>query len=381
MSTACEKHPAPAGGILLYGATPAAVDVAARLFRHRLETLGLADSVDVVADPPGDRHGMRFRLRAQLAAEWAPADDTTGLRARFGFAADDVEDLEREILIAMLLGPVAFEFPSHDELASAVRVRGFIVDAARRTTLDFRTSDAERPTDYWTYAAGRGFTVRPGKSLVAALRKATQPDDAAILYSFSCYRATEYVILLGIVQEAMTANPELSRRLQDQWETRAIMSGEFHEVFLHEYGSMEEPLPVGYYVPGDRLWFRNPDGHSSDVTGYEGSWVFYLGGGLFSNFWQRDKPYSLTSKCVELYHWRNAARRNADGGLFIDEAVVEALVAETLADAAETRRVMSVMMRLREPKGVYVDGGCIDTSREYPRRLCPGTADMRLPGC
>ena len=37
------------------------------------------------------------------------------------------------------------------------------------------------------------------------------------------------------------------------------------------------------------------------------------------------------------------------------------------------------MLRLRDPKGVYQEGGCIDTSREYPRCVHPGTADIRLP--
>lgn len=45
----------------------------------------------------------------------------------------------------------------------------------------------------------------------------------------------------------------------------------------------------------DRLRFRNPDAHSSDASGYEGSWGFYLGGGRFSNFWKRDHSFTLTN--------------------------------------------------------------------------------------
>ena len=37
------------------------------------------------------------------------------------------------------------------------------------------------------------------------------------------------------------------------------------------------------------------------------------------------------------------------------------------------------MQRPRDPKGVYAEGGCIDTTREFPRPLCVGTADIRLP--
>ena len=99
------------------------------------------------------------------------------------------------------------------------------MQAAGKTALAFDTEHAERPEDYWTYDEARGFTVLPGRSLIDGLRKATQPEASGQLYSFSCYRATEYVTVLGIAQELQAANPELGRRLQRQWETRAVMSG------------------------------------------------------------------------------------------------------------------------------------------------------------
>jgi hypothetical protein len=43
------------------------------------------------------------------------------------------------------------------------------------------------------------------------------------------------------------------------------------------------------------------------------------------------------------------------------------------------RDVLARMVRLRDPKGVYEEGGCIDTTREYPRCVRPGTADIVLP--
>lgn len=349
-------------------------------FLGQLAALGLKRHAKATDERDAGRLSVRFELRPELAREWAPDCDTTQLCQKLGLdTLGDSGDLEREIILAMLLGPVAFEFPSHAEFASAVRIRKNIVEAARRTELAFQTDEAERPADCWTYAEGRGFTLLPGSHLVTALRKATQPEASGGLYSFSCYRATEYVILLGIAQELMACNPGLFRQLQRQWETRAIMSGEFHEVFLREYGSMSEPLPPKYYVPGDRLWFRNPDDHSSDVTGYEGSWVLYLGGGLFTNFWKRGRPYTLTSKCLELFHWRHATYRDRDGRLQIDETKVETLVRASMNDPAEVGRILETMLRLREPKGVYA-GGCIDTSRECPRWVCPGTSDLVLPG-
>jgi hypothetical protein len=288
--------------------------------------------------------------------------------------------LEKEILLAMLLGPATFEYPGYAELAASVHIRQNIVEAARHTLLSFHTTKIERPAHFWNYSEESGFTLISGKSLIDALRMATQPEVSGQQYSFSCYRATEYVILLGIAQELSTCNPALLHRLEHQWESRAIMSGQFHEVFLREYGSMSDPLPAKYYVPGDRLWFRNPDARSSDVSGYEGSWVFYLGGGLFTNLWMSDKPYTLAAKCVEIYHWRSGVCEDAEGKLTIDESVVADHVRATMSDPAELERILERMMRLRDPQGIYAEGGCIDASREYPRCVCPGTSDIILPG-
>lgn len=350
-------------------------DRARQNFLGRLEELGLHHCV-VAAD---DGSTAVFSLQDDYACSWTPNGDTTRLSSDLGLdSSGSPHGLEREILLAMLAGPLPFEYPSYEEFAAAVRIRCNIANAARRTQLAFHTSEAERPADCWTYAEGRGFTILPNQPLIAALEKATQPDTSQRLYSFSCYRATEYVILLGLAQELAIVNPALLDKLQVQWETRAIMSGRFHDTFLYEHGSMSDPLPSGYYVPGDRLWFRNPDERSSDVAGYEGSWVFYLGGGLFSNFWKREQPYTLTSKCVEIFHWRHGAYRDDAGELRMDEAVVDAQVHKTLADSQAVEQILRQMVRLRDPQGVYADGGCIDASREFPRRVCPGTADIML---
>ncbi|MEY2953754.1 MAG: hypothetical protein RLZZ401_1841, partial [Pseudomonadota bacterium] len=111
-----------------------------------------------------------------------------------------------------------------------------------------------------------------------------------------------------------------------------------------------------------------------------GSWVFYLGDGLFSDFWRQGRTYTLESKCLEIYHWRHATYRDADGELQVDEAVVEARIAITRQNPGEVERIQRQMQRYREPRGQYTDaGGCIDTTRESPRWVCPGTADLVLP--
>ncbi|MGN6703762.1 MAG: hypothetical protein ACTHKB_12480 [Burkholderiaceae bacterium] len=379
-ASAALRQNGPCGGIHLQGATGQDIEAAQRDFLARLEALALHRYVEIAQGTNAGSHFVEFRLRPELAEAWMPGFDTMDLCRRLGLdTQSNPDDLEREILLAMLVSPVPFRFPSHAELAASVRIRKNIVDAARKTSLDFHTTEAERPEDCWRYTDGCGFTLLPGRSLITALKKATQPDESGMRYSFSCYRATEYVILLGIAQELAASNPPLLDKLQRLWESRPIMSGKFHDVFLHEYGSLRDPLPFKYFVPGGRTWFRNPDAHSSDVTGYEGSWVMYLGDGLFTNFWHPDRPYTVTTKCLEIFHWRHATYRDQAGELQVDDALAERLVDASMRDPKERDRILQTMLRLREPAGVYVDGGCIDASREYPRCVCPGTSDLALP--
>lgn len=368
-------------GIVIRGIAPHMVNESTCALLAALNAQDLAYQVQAFSGSNAHGDWMSVCLDASLVEKWAPGFDTLNLARTLEL--DPVKHeahLLREIVLTMLMGPVAFEFPNLEELVSAVHIRRNIVQAARKTTLAFHTVAAERPEDCWHYDEDRGFVIRPGASLIDAMIKATQPEVSGALYAFSCYRATEYVIVLGIAQELALCNPALYQQLQTLWEQRPIRSGEFHDVFLREQGSMDAPLPPRYYVPGDRTWFRNPDGVSAEASGFEGSWVMYLGNGYFSNFWKVDKPYTLEQKCLEIYHWRNALFFDAEGEERIDEDKVEVLVQETLRNPAEVVRIAAMMERYREARGIYTDaGGCIDTTREFARWVRPGTADLILP--
>ncbi len=320
-------------------------------------------------------------LRPEFRQAYMPGHDTLALHEKLvsSARADEPWALEREIWVALLGSPHRFQFASLAALGSHIRVRRNMALAARKTALAFKTEAAERPEADWHYEEEPGFILNPGRPLINALIAATQPEATGKLYDFSCYRATEYVILLGIAQEAQSHHPRLLQDLQRLNERHAIRSGQFHDVFLIEYGSMEAPLPAHFYVPGDRLWFRNPDERSSDVTGFEGSWVMYMGGGLFSNFWKRDKPFTLESKAIEIFHWRDGVYTDAQGELQMDESVVEQHVAQTERDPQARAQVLERMVRMRDPKGVYAQGGCIDTTREYPRSVSPDHCELVLP--
>ncbi len=334
--------------------------------------LGLAAWCDTHWESDASGPWLASRLGTDAQSLLCPDFDTLHLRRSLALHADPApqDELMRETWAALLCAPVRIDFDSLEALESHLRVRCNIARAAEKTALAFKTSDAaERPEAYWHYREDVGFLLKPGLCLVEALVAATQPERTGRLYDFSCYRATEYVILLGLSQEAQRSYPQFYAQLQASAEETCIKSGRFHDVFLVEYGSMDAPIPQRYYVPGDRVWFKNPDPHSSDASGYEGSWVIYMGGGLFSNFWKQGQPYTLEAKSLEVYHWRDAAYRDAQAELQIDESVVEARVRATEADPALRGRVLDLMNRYRDPTGVYGSGGCMDATREFPRQL------------
>lgn len=371
------EHPA---GIVITAPSDAAREREAGRMLEHLATLSLADEVECRATRHGPAPAISLALNPGAFERLTPAHDTLGLHARLGTPRDAVgAALARETMIALLASPIPYPCPNADEAIAGARIRSNTALAGRETALAFTTEAAERPWDYWQYDESTGFTLKEGAALIPALQAATQPARTGQRYSFSCYRASEYVMLLGIAQELERSNPALLERLTARWRRKAIQSGQFHDVFLREYGSQANPFPAGHYVPGDRVWFRNPDPGSADVEGYEGSWVVYLGGGLFTNFWKRDAPFSFDAKCIELYHWRHAVVTDAKGKPAIDESIVEARVAETSEDPQAVARIMARMQRYRDPTGTWGDGGCIDSTRESARWVCPGTADLVVP--
>ena len=367
------------GGIQIRGTAVRELDSAKQRFSRYLKELGIGQYVKLIderATSPGFRG---FQLRDVSSKKWAPIGDTAQLCKKLNLdTRGNPVDLEREIVISMLLCPVPFQFPSFDELMSSIRIRKNIVQAARKTSLAFATHEAERPPEYWTYDEDRGFILRPGQSLITALERATQPENSGTRYTFSCRRAAEYICLLGMATEARSCNLELFQSMHQQAETRAIKGSEFERTFLRQIGSPNNPLPVRFFVPGDRTWFRNPDRESSDVTGYEGSWTFYLGSGLFADFWRPNRIYDLTTKCLTIYHWRNSTYRDPNGDLQMDEQRVESLVESTLADPAATDQVMREMLQIQEPMDTF-GGGCVEAHREHARQICRGTSDLVLP--
>ncbi|MBM3386464.1 MAG: hypothetical protein FJY36_02160 [Betaproteobacteria bacterium] len=364
------------GGVLLHSLHP---DRDEAQFRLWLDELGLHQGVITHQLIAGADTPILCQLDPCFRIQHMPLHDTLAIHQRWQQFHRQALTLEQETVLALLAAPQTLTFADLPALQSHVRVRVHIAQAGRCTALAFKTQAAERPEAFWHYDEAHGFLLNPGCDLIEAIEAATQPEATGKLYDFSCYRATEYVILLGIARELRAHHPELYAQLQQTCERHAIRSGQFHEVFLIEYGSLQHPLPAHYYIPGDRLWFRNPDARSSDIEGYEGSWVIYLGQGQFSNFWERDRPFSLESKCLEVHHWRDGVCTTAQGQLEMDETQVARAVANTRNDPQALLAALDRMMRLRDPQGVYAEGGCIDASREFPRSVSRHHGQLVLP--
>jgi hypothetical protein len=238
------------------------------------------------------------------------------------------------------------------------------VQVASRTELNFDTSSITRPQAYWIYTKENGFLLRQGVSLADGLERALCPDVSGFTYAFSCQRASEYLMLYAVVRELSKVNQAGLHAVEEQWRKRALTGDDFLFRFLEERGTRVNPMPMRYYIPGDRIWFKNPDDHSSDIEGYEGSWVIYLGGGRFCNLWDRQSPYTLEEKCLEIYYWSKSTAVNSNGMLYMNEDAVKEQVEEALRDPAIQRSILEKMMVYRDPTGVYADGGCIDLSRD-----------------
>ena len=283
-----------------------------------------------------------------------------------------------EALLSMAISPISYTFPNHQELLSNLRMRRDIVATAKRTELVFQTNSSDRPEKFWFDNENIGPVLREDSSLIDALEHALCPDLSGRRYAFSCQRASEYLMLTGLTKELKRSNEDLLSRVEQQWREEPLKRDNFLHSFLFERGSVQQPFPKRFYVPGSRIWFKNPDDYSSDVGGFEGSWVVYLGSGKFVNLWDRAKPYTLESKCVEIYHWRHGAIRQDSGALVMNEEIVQERVLETLSAPEEHDRILKRMMRYRDPTGVYADGGCIDSTRDSLRWVHPETTNIQI---
>lgn len=342
------------------------------------EEQGFQAYIDISHHPILGRYAVHLRASPLLSA-LTPDFNTSQLAITLGLQTkESAEALFREVFMCMAASPVAYSFPSRAELFASIRARCHVVQTARRTELEFEVTQRTRPKAFWDQNDEGAFVLRPGESLVEALEAALCPDVSGRRYSFACREASEYLMLLGLAKELQTSNPKLLEKIAAQWRSAPLIADDFNEAFLFERGSRERPFPKHCYVPGGRVWFKNPDEQSVEADGFEGSWVCSLGAGEFVNLWDKTKPYSIEQKCVEIYHWRHGVYTLESGTVAMDENIVAEKMNSTFSDAEETRRILAQMMEYRAPPSVYGTGGCIDMSRDSLKWVCEGTSNIQI---
>ena len=335
-----------------------------RQMQRCLRYLGIDHLVDCSVSTGGDECYLHFRASHRLLVLCPDFDTGTIAATLRAHQSDQDRTMMGEIILAMALSPTLMLFKSGQELKSNLRMRCTVVQLASRTELNFDTDSITRPQAYWIYTKENGFLLRQGVSLAEGLERALCPDVSGYTYAFSCQRASEYLMLYAVVRELLKVDKLALHATEEQWRKRALTGDDFLFRFLEERGTRENPMPMRYYIPGDRIWFKNPDDRSSDIIGFEGSWVVYLGEGRFCNLWDRHRPYTLEEKCLEIYYWSQCVEVSPAGIPWMNETEVKERVQLALNDPSIKSPILQKMMVYRDPAGVYADGGCIDLSRD-----------------
>jgi hypothetical protein len=99
--------------------------------------MGVADIVYKERVPGG---AARLSLTPDIVSDCCPGFDTLGLRQRIDrlAAGGSASPLEKEVLLAMLSGPLVFPYPTVGEWLAAMAIRCNIATAAAQTRLALR---------------------------------------------------------------------------------------------------------------------------------------------------------------------------------------------------------------------------------------------------
>lgn len=310
-------------------------------FINMLNRLNIYDMIDI-----DDNY---FKLKKEWSNKLIVDFNTLNLHTMMK-KYDINDDITIEILLCLLNSPIINKYKDLDELETEINIRKNIVKYGYITHVNFNTNSDIRSNKYFN-----GVKLLPNRSLILGIKENLLPSISGKIYDFSCYRVTEQLILLAILIEAKNKYPELLNKIEDRWRIEPIKSNLFHTIFLNEHGSKFFPIPLNYYVPGDRVWFKNPDDRSSDIIGYEGKWTIYLNNGLFGDFWKNNgninNQFTIENIMIEIYNWRHSII-NIDNIDYIDEDIVQQLNKNTNNNIIDQMYKYNIM------------GGCIDMTRE-----------------
>lgn len=180
--------------------------------------------------------------------------------------------IERKALEKLSSSNVTYRYDSVGQLKFELRLRSEIVEAAKalnRSGMDFEVfRDSRANREYWTRRSDGGFVLNPGVKASDAIRDIYRNGRR---YATECATAMQivyYKALLEVFPE--DAFNRMFPRIR-------LMNWHDIESELRETGLMERSND---FIPGDRLYFANPD-VDPKTPELQGENVIDLGNGLY----------------------------------------------------------------------------------------------------
>jgi hypothetical protein len=297
---------------------------------------------------------------------------------------DDLLDIE--IILSLLGSSIHFVYDSLDDLLSEISIRRNISYYASKTYVSLNTNDdiiIKRPEEYFKNN-DTDIILLEDASLIDGIIYSLLPELSNNLYEFSCKRVCEYIVLVSILLELKKHNKNnIIKKIEDIYRKKPIKSVSFNDTFMTEYGSNTLPVPKLFYIPGDKLWFKNMDDKSSDIAAFEGKWAIYLGNGLFADFWKTSgditNQFTFEDILIEIYNWRFCVKLDDNNEPYIDEVEVYKRIKYCKENEKEKNRIISIMNNyydnideIKVNKNYYKQNfieGSIDKTREKPKNI------------
>lgn len=174
----------------------------------------------------------------------------------------------RSILHSIALRPAA-SYPNAATLQFELRVREHTVAAARalnESGAAFSTFDTTRGNpDYWNVAPNGALLLRPGRKPSEALRDIFANGP---MYGFECATAIVIVFYKAVLES-------IGDQAYDLLFANTML---FHWNVDRDLGLTT--VPTNRFIPGDALYFDNPD-VDPDSPQWQGENVIAMGGGLY----------------------------------------------------------------------------------------------------
>ena len=226
---------------------------------------------------------------------------------------------KKEIVLALMHPGRKTEFAGKacnlDALKDHVNVRQMIVAWAEN--LEWKFPDGQSAS--WNRAYWIAGTLRPDKPLLDAMTDFFINQEQC---SVGCYTATKIVIIQGVldyyarIKKDPAMVEQIKKTLMRDGEVLVDIEPDAMWNFLRDTKQSSQSvvgklLTVQFdvapynFIPGDWVYFVNPDSETADLSGYEGSNSIYMGRGRFDDFYNdNNHHYLYTEKLKEVYNWR-----------------------------------------------------------------------------